>query len=105
MAARPGVLWHVKSVRTAPSRSRDIAEKVLSEGLDSTPRPSGAAVAAEVGGCAVRLDTRLPDVAQVRVYAQCIMPDDSGLPPRGCQPTMTPGSCCAQMLSVRLLLS
>ena len=46
----------MKSVRTTPSRSRDIAEKVLSEGLDSTRRPSGAAVGAEVVGCAVRLD-------------------------------------------------
>eukprot|EP00966_Prymnesium_polylepis_P115306 2665303-Prymnesium_polylepis.1 len=37
----------VNYVRTTPSRSRDIAEKVLIEGLDSTPRPSGAAVGAE----------------------------------------------------------
>ena len=46
----------MKSVRTTPSRSREIAENVPREGLGSTPRPSGAAVGAEVGGCAVRLD-------------------------------------------------
>ena len=56
----------VSSVRTTLSGSRDIAEKVLSEGLDSTPRPSGAAVGAEVGGCAVRLDTGLLGSSQVR---------------------------------------
>ena len=60
------------SVRATPSRSRDIAEKVLSEGLDSTPRPSGPVVGAGVGGCAVRLDDEASarwlagDLSQVR---------------------------------------